>query len=99
VAQVVRTGVGEGFQDARVRVFTVDFAAPAKGAGWDGVKPQVSASAGTLRPPTLSPNPATGGVRLDIQLEPGAARVAELRASLVRDGRVASETWMYRWTA
>jgi glucans biosynthesis protein len=98
LAQVARTGVGEDLHGSRARVFTVDFALPG-GSGLGDLTPEVTASAGVLLPPTLAANPATGGVRLDIQLQPGAARTAELRAGLVRDGRAVSETWMYRWTA
>jgi glucans biosynthesis protein len=98
-AQVVRTGAGEGFNAKDVRLFTVDFADDGSKTRWDGVKPSVTTSAGTLSPPTLSPNPETGGVRVDVQLRPGSSRVAELRANLVRDGQIVSETWMYRWTA
>ena len=97
LAEVVGTRTGAAFHSKDVRVFTIDFAKP--GGGLDGAQPRVTASAGELAPPTLTPNPETGGLRLDVHLTPGSARTSELRAELVSGGRPVSEAWMYRWTA
>ncbi len=94
LAQVAQTRAGAGVAGG-ARQFAIDFA----GDRLDGAQPRVWSSAGDLSTPTLTPNPRTGGVRLDFQLTPGAARVIELRAELLRSGTVASESWMYRWTA
>ena len=56
-------------------------------------------SAGKLSPPVLTPLDDGSAVRLDFQLDPGAAHAAELRAELTRDLETVSETWLYRWTA
>jgi glucans biosynthesis protein len=47
----------------------------------------------------LQRNPETGGVRLGFRFDPGEAGLAELRAQLRKDGQMASEVWLYRWTA
>ena len=62
--------------------------------------PEVSleASAGQLRNMVLRPNPETGGLRLSFELEPGRARLSELRARLMRGDVPVSESWNWRWT-
>ena len=47
----------------------------------------------------LQRNPATGGMRLAFSFDPGEQRHVELRAQLRKDGQMASEVWLYRWTA
>ena len=81
------------------RLFSVDFVRPGQDGWQAGVEPRVWSSAGELSPATLTPIPGQPGVRLDVQLQPGAARAVELRAELVRDGVKVSESWLYRWTA
>ncbi|MCY4153215.1 MAG: glucan biosynthesis protein G [Aestuariivita sp.] len=46
----------------------------------------------------LQRHPETGGVRLSFRFDPQQASVAELRAQLRKDGVMASEVWLYRWT-
>jgi len=47
----------------------------------------------------LQRNPETGGLRLAFGFDPGERNHAELRAQLRRDGKMASEVWLYRWTS
>ena len=47
----------------------------------------------------LQRNPATGGLRLAFSFDPGERNHVELRAQLRKDGEMASEVWLYRWTA
>ncbi len=56
--------------------------------------PHVETSEGVLQR-----NPATGGLRLAFSFDPGERRHVELRAQLRKDGKKASEVWLYRWTA
>ena len=46
----------------------------------------------------LQRNPETGGLRLAFAFDPGESRYAEMRAQLRKDGQMASEVWLYRWT-
>lgn len=55
--------------------------------------PHVETSEGVLQR-----NPATGGLRLAFNFDPGERRHIELRAQLLKDGQMASEVWLYRWT-
>ena len=52
-----------------------------------------------LSPPILQRTPETGGLRLAFSFDPGERDLAELRAELRRGGMLASEVWLYRWTA
>lgn len=47
----------------------------------------------------LQKNPETGGLRLGFRFDPGEATLVELRAQLRKNGKLASEVWLYRWTA
>ena len=38
-------------------------------------------------------------MRLSFRFDPGEAPLAEMRAQLRKDGALASEVWLYRWTA
>lgn len=63
------------------------------------LEPQLSSSAGTLKGPYLQSNPFTPGTRVVFELDPGKAKVIELRLSLASQDETASEVWLYRWTA
>ncbi len=60
--------------------------------------PEVSASAGKVFNTVSQRNPETGGWRMSFELSPDGAKLAELRAVLLRDKAPLSETWLYRWT-
>ncbi|NLH83078.1 MAG: glucan biosynthesis protein G [Phyllobacteriaceae bacterium] len=87
---------GRGSSDARRR-FALDFVGTLPQAA--ELRPQVTASAGKILAPIVVPNPATGGVRLGFELDPGNAPLVELRVQLTDGTRPVSETWLYRWVA
>ncbi|WP_413205994.1 glucan biosynthesis protein [Rhodospirillum sp. A1_3_36] len=59
----------------------------------------VEASAGTadMAPPVLVPNPATGGVRVYLDVLARDEGSVNLRVFLTLDGRRVSETWTFQW--
>jgi glucans biosynthesis protein len=61
---------------------------------------EISTSAGRIAGSTIAraPGGGEGAVALGFDLDPGVATAADLRAVLTRQGRPASETWLYRWT-
>jgi glucans biosynthesis protein len=97
--RVLNTAMGKrAFAEGRVAV--IDFEdSPLFDEGPDGIdvhthSPHVEVSEGVLQR-----NPATGGLRLAFNFNPGERRHVELRAQLRKDGQNASEVWLYRWTA
>lgn len=52
-----------------------------------------------IGPGRLERNPETGGLRLGFDFDPGDLPLVEIRAQLRLDGKMASEVWLYRWTA
>ena len=97
VARVVQTRSGAAANPSRRR-FVVDFDMPV-GVPADGVSVSITASRGEILEKHLLPNPATRGLRLSFELDPGQAREIDLRAQLARSGKPCSEVWLYRWTA
>ncbi|MEO6102906.1 MAG: glucan biosynthesis protein G [Pseudoxanthomonas sp.] len=59
----------------------------------------VTTSAGAILHKVVQHNAAIRGLRASFELDPKGADLAEIRAVLRRNGRVISETWLYRWTA
>ncbi len=79
------------------RIFTVDYAPhPALGDDPALIEARVTSSAGKITHTLLQPNPATGGLRLDLTLLTDAP-TAELRAELWRSGTRVAEVWLNRW--
>jgi glucans biosynthesis protein len=99
LATVAATRIGASHDGARLVV--IDLAGGRLSQLADDAKPRVdaAASAGTLRNPVAYRNAETGGWRMSFELEPGGARVSELRARLVDAQGPLSETWLYRWLA
>jgi glucans biosynthesis protein len=62
------------------------------------VRGDVVADHGKVIDVVTQPNPHTGGWRLSFLLDPEKAGVVELRARLLREQDVLTETWVYRWT-
>ena len=96
LGMVVATRSGASL-DGRRRVFQIDFA----GAGdkTAGLRIALSASSGRISNVMLLPNPAIHGMRASFELAPKGADLIELRLQIMRAGRPATETWLYRWTA
>jgi glucans biosynthesis protein len=66
----------------------------------DELQSQIATSTGRITASTITraPGDDDGAVVLSFDLDPGAARAADLRAVLTHRGRPASEIWLYRWT-
>lgn len=97
IAKVVQTRSGAAANPPRRR-FIIDYDLP-MGVPADGVSVSITASRGEILEQHLLPNPATRGLRLSFELDPGQAREVDLRAQLARSGKPCSEVWLYRWTA
>jgi glucans biosynthesis protein len=83
--------------DGKHRVFLLDFV----GAGEkvDGLRLDLSSSAGRINNATLVPNNALHGLRASFELDPNDAPLIELRLRIMRGDAPVTETWLYRWTA
>lgn len=97
-AHVINTRMGRHLHGGRIA--TVDFAPhPLLDDGPDGVSIHVSSPHVETSSGVLQRNPETGGLRLAFTFEPGERTLVELRAQLRKEGQMASEVWLYRWTA
>jgi periplasmic glucans biosynthesis protein len=83
--------------DGKRRVFLLDFI----GAGEkvDGLRLDVSASAGRISNATLMSNYGLHGLRASFEIDPNNAEVIELRLRIMRGDAPVTETWLYRWTS
>ncbi|HWX32855.1 MAG TPA: glucan biosynthesis protein [Steroidobacteraceae bacterium] len=83
--------------DGKRRVFLLDFV----GAGEkvDGLRLDLTASAGRISNATLMSNGALHGLRASFEIEPRDAELIELRLRVMRGDRPVTETWLYRWTS
>ena len=98
--KVINTAGGARVFGDPGRIMTLDFEDhPLLSDGPEGIdvhisSPHVDTSAGVLQR-----NPETGGLRLAFSFDPAEQDLVELRAQLRKDGQMASEVWLYRWTA
>ena len=83
--------------DGKRRVFLLDFI----GAGEkvDGLRLDLTASAGRISNAVVMSNGALHGLRASFELDPRDAELIELRLRIMRGDRPVTETWLYRWTA
>jgi periplasmic glucans biosynthesis protein len=83
--------------DGKRRVFLLDFV----GAGEkvDGLRLDLTSSAGRVSNATLMSNSALHGLRASFEMDPRDAELIELRLRVMRGDRPATETWLYRWTS
>jgi glucans biosynthesis protein len=99
VATVLNTRIGKGYDKTKAgQIVAIDFADHPNLRDLDAVTHVVSASRGTVSQGIFERNQGTGGARLSFRFNPGEADLSELRAQILRDGRFASEVWLYRWT-
>ncbi len=98
LARVIRTSAGAGSSG---RVFVIDVAGPKLAAlGPDtALETRASADKGAISNVLATPNPEQGGWRMSFEMNPGDAKLVELRATLMQGDAPLSETWVYRWTA
>jgi glucans biosynthesis protein len=95
LGRIVATRIGSSF-DGKRRLFVLDIVGA--GASSAGLKLALSSSAGKLSNPVIQPNPAINGLRASFELDTSNVDLAELRLIVMKDGKAASETWLYRWT-
>ncbi len=83
--------------DGKRRVFLLDFV----GAGdkVDGLRLDLSASAGKVSNATLISNIALHGLRASFEIDPRDADLIEMRLRIMRGDHPVTETWLYRWTS
>jgi len=83
------------------RLFVIDFSRSDPGfpVEADGISIDVATSAGAIVNPVVHGVEPGGALRVSFELDAGSHDLAELRLALVKDGKPASETWLYRWTA
>jgi glucans biosynthesis protein len=95
LGKVIATRSGASI-DRKRRVFILDIV----GAGekLDGLRLELSSSAGAISNSTLVSNGALHGLRASFELDPKDADLIELRLRVMRGDNPASETWLYRWT-
>jgi periplasmic glucans biosynthesis protein len=96
LGQTVATRSGASL-DGKRRVFLLDIV----GAGEkvDGLRLDLSASAGRISNATLMSNSALHGLRASFEIDPRDADLIELRLRIMRRDRPVTETWLYRWTS
>jgi glucans biosynthesis protein len=101
VLWVASSRSGEAF-DAGRRIFVIDFR---KGPGGTTIADDsdwtvsVTASKGAVSATTYYMVPSENTLRASFEFDPGPEKLSELRVVLTRGGKVASQTWLYRWTA
>jgi len=83
--------------DGKRRVFILDFVGAGDKA--DGLRLDLSASAGRISNASLVSNGSLHGLRASFEVDPGDAQLVELRLRILRANQPVSETWLYRWTA
>lgn len=95
LGKVIATRSGASV-DGKRRVFLLDFV----GAGEkvDGLRLDLSASAGRISNATVMTNSALHGLRASFELDPRDADLIELRLRIMRGDHPVTETWLYRWT-
>jgi periplasmic glucans biosynthesis protein len=83
--------------DGKRRVFLLDFI----GAGEkvDGLRLDLSASAGRISNATLMSNYGLHGLCASFEVDPNNAELIELRLRIMRGDTPVTETWLYRWTS
>jgi len=83
--------------DGKRRVFLLDFV----GAGEkvDGLRLDLTASAGRISSAALMSNGALHGLRASFEVDPRDAELIELRLRVMRGDHPVTETWLYRWTS
>lgn len=98
VAKVLNTRIGSRFAGGHIVAIDFDNNA-ALPEGLDDLAIHIGTNRGTHSDGILQRNPETGGPRLAFTFDPQDSKAVEMRAQLRHEGRMASEVWLYRWTA
>jgi periplasmic glucans biosynthesis protein len=96
LGKVIATRSGASI-DRKRRVFMLDIV----GAGekLDGLRLDLSSSAGAVSNAILVSNSELHGLRASFEIDPKDAELVELRLRIMRADTPVSETWLYRWTS
>ncbi|MEX0350292.1 MAG: glucan biosynthesis protein [Paracoccaceae bacterium] len=95
--RVINTAMGDNtFGEGRLAV--IDFENTALLDDIDSIDVITYSPHAEVTDGVLQRNPDTGGLRLAFGFEPADRDHVELRAQLRKDGKPASEVWLYRWT-
>ncbi len=96
LGEVIATRSGASI-DRKRRVFVLDIV----GAGekLDGLRLDLSASAGAISNSALVSNGEMHGLRASFEIDPKGADLIEMRLRVMRGDTPVSETWLYRWTS
>jgi glucans biosynthesis protein len=65
----------------------------------DGLRLDLSSSAGAISNATLVANGELHGLRASFEIDPKDAELIEIRLRIMRADTPVSETWLYRWTS
>jgi glucans biosynthesis protein len=100
LARVIDTAEGARIFGDPGRLLTVDFEPhPLLAGDPEEIEVHLSSPHVETSKGVLQRNPGTGGLRLAFSFAPNEINHVELRLQLRRDGKAASEVWLYRWTA
>jgi glucans biosynthesis protein len=100
LARVIATRSGASILEGREdfeRVFAVEFDLGM--INFETVVPEVEVSAGEANGLSVTPLPGGNIARVGFHYVPGEATGAEFRLWLVSEDEIASEVWLYRWSA
>ncbi len=100
LARVIATRTGASILEGREsieRVFVVEFDLGM--INFETVTPTVEVTEGEVNGVSVTPLPGGNIARVGFHYLPGAATAAEFRLWLVSEEQVASEVWLYRWSA
>ncbi len=96
--KVINTRMGKRFSGGRL--VTIDFTrTDMLPKDIEKIGNHVGSNGARVTEGILQENPETGGIRLAFTFYPKNRRAVELRAQLRYKDRMASEVWLYRWTA
>jgi glucans biosynthesis protein len=96
IGKIIATRSGASI-DRKRRVFLLDIV----GAGekLDGLRLDLSASAGAISSSSLVSNGELHGLRASFEIDPKDAELIEMRLRVMRGDTPVTETWLYRWTS
>lgn len=100
LARFVDSRSGAGLAE-NTRLFSLDIIGPNLKAVPVDAKLRIATNVdhGKIINPVAMPNSEIGGWRINFELQPGDAKVVEIRVQLFMGDVPLTETWIYRWTA
>lgn len=96
LARVIRSAHGMALQTGHPQ-YVIDYALP-KDRSADSIRANVAVSQGKLIDEVVQPNPATGGFRVFVTIDPQQAEQIELSVRPFDESGPVGETWLYRWS-